>query len=60
MDPEQIEKKIKDLEQKIVSEIKLGQSKIKIINRLTEETNNGAQKINDWKQQIIAFREAIK
>lgn len=59
MDPEKIEKKIKELEGKIISEIKLGQSKIKIIHRLTKETNEGAQKINDWKQQALALKELL-
>ena len=60
MNPEEIEKKIKELETKIISEVKLGQSKLKIIQRLTNETNESAKKINDWKQKVLAFREVLQ
>ncbi len=59
MDPEIIEKKIKELEYKITEEIRKGQLKIRTINRLQKETTEGAQKIMNWKTKIEAFREVL-
>ena len=59
MDPEQIEKKIKELEQDISKEIKKGQLKIRTIQTLQTELQKGAEKITSWKQKVEVFREVL-
>ena len=60
MDPEKIEIKIKELNDKIASEVKKGQLKIQTINRFQKELNEDAHKIMGWKQKIEAFEEVLK
>ena len=59
MDPEAIEKKLKELKQTISDEQKKGQRIMELIDKAQKEMQQSAQKILELRGQVMAYQEIL-
>ena len=59
MDAESVEKEIKELQKKIVDNIRHTHPKIQKFKELEKELNDGALEVIKWRSQIEALRKVL-
>ena len=60
MDTEAIEKRLKEVQDKLSNEAKKGQRKIQEINKLTKDLQIGAGLLERWRGQLEGLKEALE